>query len=74
MKPIHPQYFKDIQVTCLCGATYTMNAAFAWPIKVENCPACHPVYNKWAVIIKEAKWMRQKFDDRMAKFKQISWK
>ena len=43
-KDIHPTYNKDVTVTCICGNTFTVNAAVAGPIKIESCPACHTVY------------------------------
>ena len=72
MQKIHPQYFETVDVHCLCGASYTLAATTPNPIKLENCPACHPTYNKWKVIVKESKWMRQKYEERMAKFQTIS--
>lgn len=41
---IHPAYTDDVEVTCLCGASFTVNAAIKGPIKLETCPNCHPVY------------------------------
>ncbi len=43
-KDTHPQYHTWTQVVCICGHTHTINAAVAWPIKVESCPNCHPTY------------------------------
>ena len=43
-KGIHPTYYTDVDVTCICGATSKINAAVPGPIKVETCPQCHPVY------------------------------
>lgn len=41
---IHPQYNDDVQVQCICGDSFALSAAVAWPIKVESCPSCHPLY------------------------------
>jgi len=41
---IHPTYNRGVQVTCICGHSYEINAAVAWPIKIESCPNCHPLY------------------------------
>ncbi|USN54900.1 MAG: 50S ribosomal protein L31 [Candidatus Peribacteria bacterium] len=41
---IHPTYHQGVEVQCICGHQFTLNAAVAGPIKVETCPACHPVY------------------------------
>jgi len=41
---IHPRYHDDTQVQCICGNAMTVSSAVAWPIKIENCPSCHPTY------------------------------
>lgn len=42
-KSIHPQYNKNVTISCACGNTFisgsTMNE-----IRVEVCSACHPFY------------------------------
>ena len=43
-KDLHPVYHQDVQVICICGNTFTVNAATPGPIKVESCPKCHPTY------------------------------
>ena len=43
-KEIHPNYHTGTKVVCICGHEHTLNAAVAWPIKVESCPNCHPTY------------------------------
>ena len=40
---IHPQYFDDCKVTCVCGAAYTTGATVA-EIHVEICSKCHPFF------------------------------
>ena len=40
---IHPQYFEDTQVVCVCGNTFTTGSTKP-QIKVEICAACHPFY------------------------------
>lgn len=39
---IHPKYF-DTQVTCGCGATYTLRSTRP-ELKVDICRSCHPYY------------------------------
>jgi large subunit ribosomal protein L31 len=39
-----PTYYQDVQVQCICGNSFSVNAAVEGPIKIESCPACHPVY------------------------------
>ena len=44
MKPdIHPTYHRPVDVTCVCGTTFTTGSTQAG-IKVEICSACHPFY------------------------------
>lgn len=44
MKPnIHPQFYKDIKVTCSCGNTFTTDST-KQEIRVEICYKCHPLY------------------------------
>ena len=59
-KDIHPQYNQGTQVVCICGHTNEVNAAVAWPIKVESCPNCHPTYTgkEQKVVVK---WRMEKF-------------
>ncbi len=44
MKPkIHPKYYEDAKVTCLCGNVFPCGATKP-EIRVEVCSACHPFY------------------------------
>ena len=44
MKPdIHPKYFKDAAVSCVCGNAFKTGATVP-EIKVEICSECHPFY------------------------------
>lgn len=40
---IHPQYFDDAKVSCVCGNTFTTGATVP-EIRVEICNNCHPLY------------------------------
>ena len=40
---IHPQYFNDAKVTCVCGNTFTTCATVP-EIHVEICSNCHPFF------------------------------
>lgn len=42
-KSIHPQYFDDAKVTCVCGNTFTTGATVP-EIRVEVCSKCHPFF------------------------------
>ena len=40
---IHPKYYANAKVTCLCGNTFTIGSTKA-EIRVEVCSKCHPFY------------------------------
>ena len=40
---IHPQYFDNAQVTCVCGNRFTTGSTQE-QIHVELCYKCHPFY------------------------------
>lgn len=40
---IHPKYYEDAKVTCLCGNTFTIGSTKR-EIRVEVCGKCHPFY------------------------------
>ncbi|MCD6230791.1 MAG: 50S ribosomal protein L31 [Dehalococcoidia bacterium] len=40
---IHPKYYDDAQVTCLCGNTFVTGSTKP-EIRVEVCSRCHPFY------------------------------
>ena len=42
-KDIHPKYYRDAKVTCVCGNTFTTGSTLP-EIKTELCSACHPFY------------------------------
>ncbi|MBO7504828.1 50S ribosomal protein L31 [bacterium] len=43
---MHAPYYQDVEVTCICGATFKINATVPGPIKVETCRFCHPAFNE----------------------------
>ncbi len=62
---IHPQYFKDAKVTCVCGHSFTTGSTQD-AIRVDICSKCHPLFTG-----------SQKFVDtlgRVEKFQQRSEK
>ena len=62
MKPkIHPEY-KEVQVTCSCGNTFSTRSTLGKPLKVEVCSACHPFYTGKQKIVDTA--------GRVEKFRQ----
>jgi large subunit ribosomal protein L31 len=40
---IHPTYYKDAQVVCACGNSFTTGSTRKL-IKVEQCSKCHPFF------------------------------
>ncbi|MDY7019557.1 MAG: 50S ribosomal protein L31 [Chloroflexota bacterium] len=40
---IHPKYYENAKVTCLCGNTFTTGSTKP-EIRVEMCSKCHPFY------------------------------
>lgn len=40
---IHPRYYDNAKVTCLCGNTFTMGSTKP-ELRVEVCSKCHPFY------------------------------
>ena len=68
---IHPKYFKDVEVNCICGATFPINSTIPGPIKLESCHKCHPTYNKNLVIKKVAKGRMEKFLEKQKKIEAL---
>lgn len=63
---IHPKYNKNVAVECLCGNTFTIASTMVWPIKVEQCPACHPAYNKGKIIeVKKSQGRLQAYEEKL---------
>ena len=73
-KWIHSNYYQDVQVTCICGATFTVNTTIPGPIKVETCYLCHPAFNKDKVIKKVIKGRMEKFLEKEKKMASIKGK
>ncbi len=40
---IHPEY-KEINVRCACGNTFTTRSTLKDDLRVDICSACHPFY------------------------------
>lgn len=58
---VHPQYYEEAQVVCVCGNRFTTGSTQP-EIRVELCDKCHPFYTG-----------EQRFVDsasRIQKFKQ----
>lgn len=42
-KEIHPKYYEDAKVTCVCGNSFTTGSTKK-EMRVEICSNCHPFY------------------------------
>lgn len=42
-KGIHPNYYKDAKVSCVCGNLFTTGSTKP-EIRVDICALCHPLY------------------------------
>ena len=40
---IHPEY-KEVQVTCACGNTFTTRSTAGRDLGLDVCSSCHPFY------------------------------
>ena len=40
---IHPKYYTNSRVTCVCGNTFVTGSTLK-EIKIDICSACHPFY------------------------------
>ena len=40
---IHPKWYSDAKVTCVCGNSFTLGSTMA-EISVSSCSNCHPFF------------------------------
>lgn len=59
---IHPQYFEETQVICVCGNKFTTGSTQE-VIRVELCSNCHPFYTGEQKFVDTASRI-QKFQDK----------
>ncbi len=70
-KGIHPTYYENVEVICICGNHFNISwATVAGPIKVEACPACHPAYTGKKET-KVVKGRLEKFLEKQKKIEQL---
>lgn len=62
---IHPPYFNEAKVTCVCGNTFTVGSTLK-EIKVEICSQCHPFYTGKQKLVDTARRV-EKFKERASK-------
>ena len=67
-KDIHPEFHKDAEVKCACGATYNIGSTKKSQ-EVEICASCHPFYTGQEKIVDTAGRV-ERFKARMAKSKK----
>jgi large subunit ribosomal protein L31 len=69
MKPdIHPQYFTDARVTCVCGNTFTTGSSKK-ELNVDICNECHPFYTGKQKLI-DTEGRIERFKKRYAKLQK----
>ena len=69
MKPdIHPQYFSDARVTCVCGNTFTTGSSKK-ELSVDICSECHPFYTGKQKLI-DTEGRIERFKKRYANLKK----
>ncbi len=64
---IHPQYFTDAVVTCVCGNTFKTGST-QQVIHVELCSKCHPFYTGEQRFL-DTRSVIKKFQDKQEKAK-----
>lgn len=63
-KDIHPKYYADCQVNCVCGNSFVTGSTVP-EIKVELCSACHPFYTGKQKLVDTARRV-EKFGAKVA--------
>ena len=69
-KEIHPKYYEDAKVTCVCGNSFTTGSTLP-EIKVEICSACHPFYTGKQKLVDSARRV-EKFQTKVTAQKEIA--
>lgn len=64
---IHPQYYSDCQVSCVCGNKFTTGSTVE-KIDVDVCSKCHPFFTGQQKFV-DIKGRIDKFNEKMAKGK-----
>ena len=69
-KDIHPKYYTDCKVTCVCGNSFTTGSTLE-EIKVELCSACHPFYTGKQKLVDTARRV-EKYTARLSAKQDLS--
>lgn len=62
-KDVHPTYYPEAKVTCVCGNVFTVGST-APEINVEICSTCHPFYSGKQKLVDTARRL-DKFNKRV---------
>lgn len=68
-KDIHPNYNSQAQVTCACGATFTVGSTKD-EMRTELCSKCHPFYTGKKKLVDTAGRV-DRFRAKMEKAQQV---
>ncbi|MDR0651550.1 MAG: 50S ribosomal protein L31 [Candidatus Peribacteria bacterium] len=63
-----------MEVNCICGATFKVNATVSGPIKVETCYQCHPAFNQNKEVKKVVKGMMEKYLEKQKRIEEAQKK
>jgi len=63
---IHPTYYTDASVTCVCGNTFQTGSTLQ-EIKVDICSDCHPFYTGKQKLV-DTEGRVEKFKKKYAKY------
>lgn len=69
-KEIHPNYYADAKVTCVCGNSFNTGST-KQELKVELCSECHPFYTGKQKLVDTSKRV-EKFEAKRQAQKEIS--
>jgi large subunit ribosomal protein L31 len=63
---IHPTYFTEAKVSCVCGNTFTTGSVMK-EINVDICSACHPFFSGKQKLV-DTEGRVEKFKKKYASF------
>jgi len=63
---IHPTYYPDAQVVCVCGNTFTTGSTMK-EVKIDICSECHPFYTGKQKLV-DTEGRVEKFKKKYAKY------
>ncbi|MDP4009296.1 MAG: 50S ribosomal protein L31 [bacterium] len=69
-KDIHPTYFPESQVSCVCGNSLTVGSTKE-TLNIEVCSSCHPFYTGKEKTLDRVGQV-QKFRKRLEKAKKLA--